>query len=164
MATTTPTAPPKMCEAEQWEQVYKIYARMLKDDPESAKAVLAMARAGGHKYTYSEFQGWLMQRCPNIRRNVTMAMVPVATAVFYAIYLYWKENPAACADVPHATSYDSVWGELRSDPLDPNCVEDPSACTIMAPAPAAPSASVVDAVFAKAEEAQEKRARAPMRA
>lgn len=165
MATTTIlTAPPRMCEAEQWEQIYKIYARMLKDDPESAKAVLAMARAGGRKYSYYEFRGWLMQRYPHLGRNVATAMVPVAFAVFYAIYLFWKENPTACADVPHATSYDSVWGELSSDPLDPNCVENPGMCTIMAPAMAAPNASVVDAVFAKAEKAKAQRARAHMRA
>ena len=118
-----------------------LYAHAAQLNPDTARLAFEMAREQEGTWTLNEFKGWFNYHCPGCARAGAFA----ALYVFYALYLAIRENDRVEADA-----------NSGAPPINPPLLAAPC-CD--------PKGSVVDSVFAKAEErAQEKRAHAPTHA
>ena len=113
-----------MAGAQQWQI---LYASAEQVDPEVARDAFQMARKKLGTWTLAEFKGWFNHNYPAFQRAGKFA----ALYVFYALYLAIKESDRVASQVPQGPR---AGGPFR----------------FYAPC-SDPNASIVDAVFAKAE-------------
>jgi len=130
--------PPTRTAAQHWQALYEQVEYL---SPGAGQRLFERARAGRGRWTLDEFKGWFNYNYPSFSRAGKFFVL----YVFYALYLALEEN--ARSDVqstapPMRGIYDQGYAAPCSDP----------------------KGSVVDAVFAKANKAGEKRAHAPTRA
>ena len=119
--------------AQHWEA---LYAQVENLSPGAAERLFERARAGRGRWTLDEFKGWFNFHYPSYA-NASKYFV---LYIFYALYLAYEEQLRKDAQSGGGWLGGASWSFTPQ----------------MAPADA--SGSVVDAVFAKAERQQERRA------
>ena len=131
--------PPARTAAQHWQALYEQVEYL---SPGAGQRLFERARAGRGRWTLDEFKGWFNYNYPSFSRAGKFFVL----YLFYALYLALEEN--ARADVQStAPPMRGIFGDYG-----------------MAAPCSDPKESVVDAVFAKAEKAEDERAHASTRA